>query len=105
MDKNKKLTTIDFSQKSVNKAVLGDIFQNPVSTYITALAGIFLFANIMIFGIPILLYATLGAALLGVGSFFVNLYPPLTSMPYLSYPVLIIKDGYILIFFSLNACL
>ncbi len=74
MEKKKKLNTIDFSQKSVNKAVLGDIFQNPVSTYITALAGIFLFANIMIFGIPVLLYTTLGAVVLGIGSFFVNLF-------------------------------
>ncbi|MBN1798687.1 MAG: hypothetical protein JW822_08920 [Spirochaetales bacterium] len=74
MEKKKKLTTIDFSQKSVNKAVLGDIFQNPVSTYITALAGIFLFANIMILGIPALLYATIGAVVLGIGSFFVNLF-------------------------------
>jgi hypothetical protein len=74
MAKDKKLTTIDFSQKSVNKAVLGDIFQNPVSTYITALAGIFLFANIMILGIPALLYATIGAAVLGIGSFLVNLF-------------------------------
>jgi hypothetical protein len=74
MKKGKKLTAIDFSQKSVNKAVLGDIFQNPVSTYLTALGGIFLFANIMILGIPALLYVTLGAAALGIGSFFINLF-------------------------------
>jgi len=70
----KKLTTIDFSQKSVNKAVLSQIFQNPLSLYFTAFAGIFLFANLMIFGIPFLLYSTLIALALGVGSFFVNLF-------------------------------
>jgi hypothetical protein len=74
MEKKKKLTAIDFSQNAVNKAVLGEILQNPVSLYITALAGVLLFANVMILAVPVLFYGALAGAALGIGSFFINLF-------------------------------
>jgi len=72
--KKKKLTAIDFSQNAVDKAVMGEIFQNPVSLYVTALAGMLLFANVMILGVPALFFGALAGIGLGIGSFFINLF-------------------------------
>ncbi|MBN1522995.1 MAG: hypothetical protein JW904_00820 [Spirochaetales bacterium] len=72
MDQKKKLTTVDFSRESVNRAVMNDILQNPVSTYITFGAGILLLANILLFGMPLLFILALGALALGALSFFIN---------------------------------
>lgn len=74
MKKNKKLTSIDFSQKSVNKAVISQILQNPISLYFTAFTGIFLIANIMIITSPLLLYLSIAGLIIGFTSFLVNLF-------------------------------